>query len=429
MGVSSGSDAAMQATQLEGSLPDRIVFQILVVAGIIVIIRRSKRVRAVLGENWPILIYFFYCLVSALWSDFPDVSAKRWIKAIGDLVMALVVATDPRPLAALKRLFSRAGFMLLPPSLLLIKYFPDLGRVYDPWFGNMSAIGVTYNKNVLGVVTLVFSLAAVWLFLPHPRPGNVRGRGRHLLAQGVLLAFGVTLLKTANSATSLACFIVGTGLLLATNLPVIRRWPAGVHVLVLTLLLTAGSVMLLGGEGAAVGALGRNTTLTGRTDIWKLVIPMAPNALVGAGFESFWLGPRLQQMWAALPNLHVNEAHDGYIEVYLNLGWVGLCLIALVLINGYLRCVAAFRLDPGLGSLLLAYVMVTPIYNITEAGFRMLHPMWTFLLLAIVVTGGVTSGVICEPSPRRRAPAARVPRFQAGGRVTAKALVRKILIH
>ena len=55
-----------------------------------------------------------------------------------------------------------------------------------------------------------------------------------------------------------------------------------------------------------------------------MLIEMAPNALVGAGFESFWLGPRLSKVMTAFPNLHVNEAHNGYIEVYLNLGVIGL---------------------------------------------------------------------------------------------------------
>src|SRR5207248_10500423 len=85
-----------------------------------------------LRGNWPILLYFLYCLVSVMWSDFPDISLKRWIKAIGDLVMMAIVVSDAQPSAALKRVFSRVGFLLLPTSIILIKYFNDLGRGYDP---------------------------------------------------------------------------------------------------------------------------------------------------------------------------------------------------------------------------------------------------------------------------------------------------------
>jgi exopolysaccharide production protein ExoQ len=410
----------------EGSPLDALVFAVLLAAGIIVLIRRSSRTGALLRANWAILLYFSFCLLSVIWSDFPGVAFKHWIKAIGDLVMVLIVVTDSQPLAALKRFFSRTGFILLPASLLLIKYFPGLGRSYDPWFGNIIEKGVTLGKNQLGVITLVLSLAAVWQVLTLLQAGKMPGRSRHLLAQGVLLAFGVRLLSGADSATSLACFVVGTGLMFTTNPPIIRRQPAAVHALVFALLLTAGFALSLGGEKAAVGALGRNTTLTGRTDIWKLVLPMAPNALVGAGFESFWLGPRLEKLWAALPILHLNEAHDGYIEVYLNLGWVGLSLIGLLLINSYRRGVAAFRRDPAVGSLILAYVIVAALYNITEAGFRMLNPMWAFLLLAAIASGGIASGVINKSSQPHRTPNDQAPGLPAKAGVATETLVGRI---
>jgi exopolysaccharide production protein ExoQ len=132
-------------------------------------------------------------------------------------------------------------------------------------------------------------------------------------------------------------------------------------------------------------ALGRKTDLTGRaSDIWPMLIPMAPNALFGAGFESFWLGPRMQKVWDAIPGLHVSEAHNGYLELYLNLGAIGIGLVILVVVHGYRRCVAAFRIDPDLGGLMLAYVMTVPVYSYTEAGFRMLFFTWSFLLVAII---------------------------------------------
>ncbi len=104
-------------------------------AAIVVLIHRSSRTRDLLVANWPILIYFFYCLISVAWSYHPDVSFKRWIKAIGDLAMVLVIVTDGHPVAALRRLISRVGFLLLPASVLLIRYYGDLGRGYDPAAG------------------------------------------------------------------------------------------------------------------------------------------------------------------------------------------------------------------------------------------------------------------------------------------------------
>lgn len=369
---------------LEGSPVDRLAFMVLVAAGIIVLLRRRSRTGELLRASRPILIYFAFCLLSVLWSDYTDVAFKRWIKAVGDLVMVLVVVTEAAPVAALERLISRVGFILLPTSVLFIRYFGDLGRGYDP-DGLPMNTGVTTNKNSLGVITLVLSLGVLWRFLTVLRAKDAPNRTRHLLAQGTSLAFGVALLSMAHSATSVACFMLGTVLIVATGLPSIRRRPGAVHALVLTILLGGGFALLIDGGALIVRALGRQTNLTGRTDIWAAVLPVVPNPIVGAGFESFWLPPRLEQVWSSLSKyMHVNEAHNGYIEVYLNLGWVGLGLIVIILISGYRHAIAAFRCNPSIGSLMLAYVAATAFYSITEAGFRMLLPLWIFFLLAVV---------------------------------------------
>jgi hypothetical protein len=384
--------------QLHGSPVDRFVFSVLLAAGIVVLIRRRSRTTAFLRASWPILIYFAFCLLSVLWSDFPFIAFKRWTKAIGDLVMVLIVVTDAEPAAALRRFLSRTGFVLLPPSILLIEYFPALGRA--PFSaGRLMNTGVTTHKNWLGVIALVLSLGALWRVFTLLQARGLPNRGRHLLAQGTLLAFGVTVLVMAHSATSGACFALGAVLILATHLPAIRRRPGAVHVLLLMIMLAGGLTMLFGGEAAAVHTLGREMDPYGRTEIWAAVLPVVPNRLVGAGFESFWLGPRLARIYqnglrcGLTPYLHLNEAHNGYIEVYLNLGWVGVGLIAIVLIGAYKRAVAAFRCDPVTGSLMLAYVAAAASYSITEAGFRLLDPIWIFLLLAVVAAGGIGASV------------------------------------
>jgi O-antigen ligase len=346
--------------------------------------------------NWPILIYFFYCLISVVWSYHPDIAFKRWTKAIGDLAMVLIITTDGQPISALRRLISRLGFLLLPTSVLFIKYFGDLGRGYTP-DGEPMNTGVTTNKNSLGLLVFVISLCTLWRVIALWRAKGQPDRGRHLLAQGTLLAFGVVLLKMADSSTSTACFILGAGIILGTGLRAIRSRPARVHALCAAIFLASGLTFLLGGGGGVAHALGRKSNLSGRTEIWAAVIPAAPNAIVGAGFESFWISPSVlifQRSMSALGFWYpegLNEAHNGYIEVYLELGWVGVTLIALILISGYKRAVAAFRRNPSIGVLMLAYIIAAAVYSITEAGFRMLDPIWIFLLLAIVSAGGVAA--------------------------------------
>jgi O-antigen ligase len=222
-------------------------------------------------------------------------------------------------------------------------------------------------------------------------------------------------LQLANSATSLSCCALGSVLMIATSLPTISRRPRAVHALILLMVVGAGLTMYLGGGAGVAHALGRRSDLTGRTEIWDALIPIAPNALIGAGFESFWLGPRLDQVRRAFMGNPLNEAHNGYLETYLNLGWVGLCLIAWILVSGYRRAAIAFSHDPAFGSLLLAYVAAGAVYNVTEAGFRMLTPNWIFLLFAVVSASGIVAASKAVAVPSFAIPNTEVARSFASG--------------
>ena len=373
-------------------LLDQLFAGTLMVLGAIILIRRRRDVGRLLKASWPIVLYFSYCLFSLLWSDFPLWGFKRWVRGLGDLVMVLIVATDAQPTAALRRLLSRIGFVLLPVSVLLIKYYPKLGQAIGVW-GDRVCTGVTTDKNTLGGLVCLVALGALWQALSLVRDSKEPNRARRLLAQCTLLAFGVQLLFAAQSATSGACFILGAGLIFATSLPLIRRRPAAVHALVLTILLGGALTELLGGRAAVTAAMGRDADLTGRTNIWGIVIPMV-NPIGGAGFETFWLGPRVARVFAMIAGgralAAANEAHNGYIEVYLNLGCLGLVLIALVLGHGYGRSVSAFSRDSTLGALLIAYVVTAAFFNITEADFRILSVEWFFLLLSLLAASRAT---------------------------------------
>jgi exopolysaccharide production protein ExoQ len=374
--------------QLDGSPLDAAVLSLLLAAAAVVLFQRSRLTGALLAANWPILIFYAYCLVSVTWSYYPDIAFKRWIKAIEDLVMVLVIVTDRQPVAAVRRVFSRAGFLLLPVSVLYIKYFPALGRGYTPDGLPMNR-GVTTDKNTLGQIVLVISLVVLWNVLTLLQDKQAPNRTRRLIAQVTLLAFGAVLLQMADSSTSLACFVLGAGIMLAARSRAMKRRPARVHGLAVGILLAGALIILFGGQSTVTDTLGRQSNFSGRTDIWAAAISAGSNPIIGDGMDNFWIGPHVRKLQSTLANAGwwhpegLNEAHNGYIEIYLNLGWIGVCLIAVVLIRGYTRAAGAFRMNPATGGPLLGYVFVAAFYSIAEAGFRSPTYMQIFLLLAI----------------------------------------------
>ena len=166
-----------------------------------------------------------------------------------------------------------------------------------------------------------------------------------------------------------------------------------VHTVVLVMLSVSIFAVFFDSSGELVEELGRTPTLTGRTDIWREVLSFPVNPVVGVGYESFWLGPRLEQM-RELAGFDINEAHNGYIEIYVNLGWIGLTVLAVLLATCYRNATRAYPSDPDYGGLTLAYFLAAVVTALTEAGFRMMSPGWFFLLLVTAVPREpLTSGI------------------------------------
>ncbi|MFZ0640146.1 MAG: hypothetical protein WA020_04080 [Candidatus Acidiferrales bacterium] len=376
--------AAVNSAQLlEGNPIDRFVYMGLLILGLIVLASRRTQVTPILRQNWPILLFFAYCAASFLWSDYPDVAFKRWNKGIGDFVMILIVWTETRPSAALKRLLARLTYILIPLSILLIKYYPALGRMYGRWNGTEYFTGVTTNKNSLGAICLLFGLGVVWRLFDIAGDHEDADRTRRAVAQCVVLAMIVWLFWHVNSMTALTCFVLAGGLLVATHLRSIIRRPSAMHFVIASIVLISAAFVFLDLSPATFAALGRNSTLTDRTGIWSLVLRLTRNPLVGTGYESFWLGPRLAKIWS-IYQWGPNEAHDGYVEIFINLGWTGIILLGLVIISGYRTVISAWRRNLPTSSLRLAFFVVGMVYNFTEAAFfRMMAPVWMFFLFAI----------------------------------------------
>lgn len=361
---------------LEGSAVDRNVYMGLVAVGVIVLACRARQLRKLLRGNPVVVVFFLYCLISLVWSDYPEVAFKRWIKALGDFIMVLIVLTDRDPAAAVKRVLVRTGYLLIPLSLLFVKYYPELGKGYGRWDYKAYYTGVTTNKNALGAICLLFGLASVWRFAAALREKQTR----QMIAHGVILGMVSWLFWMANSITSLCSFLLACPLVVAANRQAFIRRPAMLHLLAISVV--ALSLCALFVAPSLLSTVGRNATLTDRTGIWEMALTLTPSPVVGTGFESFWLGRRLDRMWSAYA-WHPNQAHNGYLETYLNLGWIGVILLGAVMVSGYRHVLDAVRRKLPTANLVFAYFVVGVVYNCTEAAFfRMTAPIWIFFLMA-----------------------------------------------
>lgn len=370
-----------QGSRDEGNPLEATVNSFLIAAGLSVLIRRGIQWETVITGNVWLGVFYLFWVLSITWSDYPLITFKRLIKDFGYLIMALLVLTDNVPTQSIRAAVVRFSYICIPLSLIWIRYFPDLGRGFVGYSQDtLMYVGVTTHKNVLGNLILASALFVLWDILEQLKAG----KRPLLMSRGVVLAMSWYLLLLIDSQTSLVCAFLGSVLLV--TLFRFRSWTYN-----------PGRIELVGIVGGTIVGLvnlfidvkevflqfvNRNPTLTTRTDIWPILIEFQDNPLLGQGFNSFWAGERMVQLESV--TFGIIQAHNGYIETYLNGGIIGVALLGLLILTTYFR----IRKDLILGfpdsHIRLVILIVAVIYNFSEASFNKIGPLWLATVWAMM---------------------------------------------
>jgi O-antigen ligase len=397
---------------VEGSLHDQVFFGVLMLLGWAVLWQRRSRVQAILQRNVFLCLFFGYMGLSVFWSE-DAASSKRWIKAIGDLTMALVVIIEPKPLQAILAVFRRTAYLLIPLSVVLIRYFHDIGtRRSKDWAADWW-LGVATHKNTLAQLCLVAGVVLLWDVVRTWRDKRQvvqlpLVKVRVDVCYGVMLAYLLYGDGHSKSTTSFLVLVFACGLFLLLNYQhrrgrqiVPTRFVCGL--LLAGLFIHCGMELLFGSSlyEIVLESQGKDATLTGRTDLWHDLWKMGQrHSLLGAGYEGFWTTNNCLQ----LQEVHFwgpRQSHNGYIEIWLNLGLVGLVLFALVVGHAFHGTTPLFQTEFEYGTFRLIVLLITLLHNYSEAGFpRTQHLVWfVFLLVVINVKSGQAISAEKVPSP------------------------------
>ena len=383
-----GAGAGSGDNYTEGSPIDAAYFGSLIAIGTLVLLRRRLDLWSLVRANAWMAAFALYGLASVAWADDPSIAGKRWIKALGHPVMALIILTEPDPKAAFLTVIKRCAFVLLPVSVLFIKYLPQFGRGFDDWSGQPVNSGIGLTKNDLGYICMISGIVIAWHLLTIMRIEDAARRRSELLLGLGLLSAALWLLELSDSKTSFVTMVLGIGAMVLVGTPFVSRRYFGTYML-LAILLGWGLEFSFDLYESVLRLLGRDPSLTDRTTIWAEVLALQQRPLLGYGFESFWLGERLQLLWERWW-WRPTQAHNGYIETYLNQGLVGVALLAGVLLSNFRRIAQQLETDFDFARLRLALFLAIVLFNWTEAGFRGVSFVWTiFHIIAL------------EPPPRR----------------------------
>lgn len=374
-----------------GSPIDRLFLSILIVMGMVILLKRKVGFLVIINNNRLIFLLFYYMLVSILWSDYMVVSSKRWVRVTGDLVMVLIIITETDSVQAIITLLRRCAIVLIPLSVLFIKYFRHLGVGYDH-LGRESWIGVTTNKNQLGQLCFIVGVFFLWILITKYYKRQLLKDKTQLFTDILLLIVALWILAgsvDAMSATALSltilsafCFIILLKLKSKRERVIVIISFFSLIVfseLLVNLILNKGLIEII------ILSLGRDSSLTGRTEIWNDIMEIAAkNPLFGTGYGAFWIGNLTHNLWDKY-YFQLKSAHNGYLDIYLELGAVGLFFLLVLIFVTFKNILETLSIRFEFGIFKLTLLITFCLYNISESQFLVPTSLLSFIFLLIAV--------------------------------------------
>jgi exopolysaccharide production protein ExoQ len=373
-----------------GSPMDLVFLTILMLAALIVLFRRGFDWAGAIRENAWLVLLIIFMLISVVWSDIPGISFKRWIKEFQAVLVAFVVLSEPSPRQAMESVLRRTTYVLIPFSLVLIKYFPIYGIEYGRWSGSQMWIGVALQKNGLARLCIFAGVFLIWSLLRRWKGDSASVWKYQMHLDVLLLILTLYLLGGPQhslfySATSTYAFVAGLTFCAWVYLREKsgRKIKAGFLLAVTSFIIVFGVVsVFVGGSGIKffASSAGRDATLTGRTEVWTSLLPVVMGSpIVGKGFGGFWTS-RTRDYF------QISGAHSGYLDVLLGIGFVGLILVSMFLLSSCQKAHRELWRDFYWGLLWICYLVMFVVHNIGESSIDTFTMHLTAVLLFFTIS-------------------------------------------
>jgi exopolysaccharide production protein ExoQ len=310
-----------QAGQQQAVPGDRILLGLvyLILAGL-VFVHWKEILRGLRQSGWIVALCGL-AVASSAWSFDMQFTARRSILLSAMTLFAIYIAScfDWEEIV---NLFGWMSVVVVVGCAFMAIFVPYYGISHDIHSGAVK--GLFPHKNIMGR-QMAFALLTLWLGKPKALPEWFRY---------CMMAGACVLLLSSRAATSAVLVVICIGmypLLLLMRLPRRRTLPLWVP---LAPVFAMGVAIAIRYSSVALEIVGRSATLSGRTTIWDMVLQaVSRRPWFGYGYDVFWnrYTPDLAVVLSVL-QFRPPHAHDGYLDLLLGLGRVGL----LVFLAGFL---------------------------------------------------------------------------------------------
>ncbi len=342
------------------------------VISLALILLRIRRSLAVMLRDKILLVLVLMACASVYWSTVPGTTAYRLIALLGTTLFGVYLPTryNTSQMLRLLVLALSTGAVL---SLLVCLGLPSFGVLGGAWQG------VYQHKNFLGRLMAMNVLFLLVMQAPR-RPLFIWGmRG--------IIGLSALLVVLSKSSGALVFLIVLLGALIAYR-PLRWRDTSAIPTALLMLVFSGvvAMVLIANIETIVVDQLGKDLTFTGRTDIWIAVLDkVRERPLLGYGYGGFWLsfnGPSEYIIratgWDSIPH-----SHNGYLDLALTLGWIGVFLFIASLLFNFVGAVRQLRATQNPEVLwVMTFITFTFLSNMSESDILKHNSVFWVLYIA-----------------------------------------------
>jgi O-antigen ligase len=336
--------------------------------------------------NIGAVAFLILALLSAVWSIEPAATILRFISLASVVLVCFAACVAGWHHRRFQQLAIPPLMFILVVSLVVGIVLPDrIAEIGNDISQRNAWHGITHGKNEFGMIA---SLGVIICFNKW-----LSQEGRTLWAIAATAVALACLLLSRSDTSQFATIVAVVPMVLVMRVAVIRqRYATYVVVSIAALILLYELVVqdMIPGVNTLLTPItslaGKDTTFSARTLIWKIIkehIQAAP--YLGTGYGAYWLGPFPQSpsyVFLSLMYFYPMEAHNGYLEIVNDLGYMGLVCL-LVFVFWFMRqALQLMRIDQSQAALYLALLFQEMVINMSESDWFSRSNTFAVLFLA-----------------------------------------------
>jgi O-antigen ligase len=396
--IGSSSDEALGDSNPTTMLSALAVYAV----ALVLLARKPSPVIDTIKDNTLLIAVFALPVISIVWSVDHGTTFRRAVALVMTGIFCIYIARRLSPDEFLRRLLL-ALFIGGVASLVYTALFPQLA-IEHSMINHGSWKGVYGHKAILGRIAAVAVTVSIYV-----RPRFVWERWM----RWATIAIFVFLSIQSQSRASWLMMIGGVAFMLLIAILRNKTLSSGIKLAIALFIGLAVLATAAASFNLILTEMGRDDTFSGRTTLWTgaVAVASADHPILGAGYRAFWTATgaagvrHYVQDWARLPS----HGHNGYLDVWLELGIPGVILFAVFLFVTGTRLVRRLLREPGepawAAFTIFLFVFILNNASVTVA-FKHTDIAWIFAVLGCLyarsaLSARVPATVHPKPRPRR----------------------------